>query len=271
MRVERQTIAKILVFVFVANLVVMGAGAWLSYQAAPPIPDTVESESGETVVTDESVREGKKAFQRYGLMNHGSILGNGAYYGVDYTADALDLKVEHMRSYYAEERYGDEYDALDAEERAVVDERVQQDLESGAASDEIRSSEAERYTHEQVRQTYVERYHESDAKRGVPAGMVESEEEAEEFADFALWTAWISHTDRPERRGRATPRGTAGRTPREPAGGRTLPPRSTRWSRPLPRTTRRGRHARGCPRSPAERNRGPRTRSRAAPRRSTRA
>ena len=102
-----------------------------------------------------------------------------------------------MRSYYAEERYGDEYDALDAEERAVVDERVQQDLESGAASDEIRYSEAERYAHEQVRQTYVERYHEGDAERGVPAGMVESEEEAEEFADFALWTAWIAHTDRP--------------------------------------------------------------------------
>jgi len=197
MKVRRQTIAKALVVVFVLNLAVMGAGAWLSYQEAPPIPRTVEGSDGETVVTGERVRDGKKAFQRYGLMNHGSILGNGAYYGVDYTADALDLKVEHMRSYYAEERYGDEYDALDAEERAVVDERVQQDLESGAASDEIRSSEAERYTHEQVRQTYVERYHESDAERGIPAGMVESEEEAEEFADFALWTAWIAHTDRP--------------------------------------------------------------------------
>jgi len=40
----------------------MRADAWLLYQAAPPIPDTVESENGETVVTDESVREGKQAF-----------------------------------------------------------------------------------------------------------------------------------------------------------------------------------------------------------------
>jgi len=77
-----------------------------------------------------------------------------------------------------------------------VNERVQQDPESRAASDERRYSEAERCAHDQVRRTYVERYHEGDAERGVPTGMVESEE-AEEFADFALWTAWIAHTDRP--------------------------------------------------------------------------
>ena len=197
MRVRRKTIAKALVVVFVLNLAVMGAGAWLSYQEAPPIPQTVEGTDGETVVTGEQVREGKKAFQQYGLMNHGSILGNGAYYGVDYTADALDLKVEHMRTYYAEGRYGDEYDALDDEERAVVDERVEQDLESGTVGDEIRYSDAERYAHEQVRRTYVERYHEGEAERGVPAGMIASAEGARKFADFALWTAWIAHTDRP--------------------------------------------------------------------------
>ncbi|NHN47915.1 cytochrome B [Halostella sp. JP-L12] len=197
MKVRRQSIAKALVVVFVLNLAVMGAGAWLSYQEAPPIPKTVEDADGETVVTDEQVRDGKKAFQQYGLMNHGSILGNGAYYGVDYTADVLDLKVEHMRAYYAEERYGDAYDALSVEERAVVDERVEQDLENGAPGEEIEYTEAELYAHEQVRQEYVERYHEGETERGVPAGMVESEEEARQFADFALWTAWIAHTDRP--------------------------------------------------------------------------
>ena len=102
----------------------MGAGTWLSYQAAPPIPDTVESENGKTVVTDESVREGKQAFRQYGLMNRGSILGNGAYYGVDYTADTLDLKVQRMREYYAEERHGTAHDDLSSEQRAATDDRV---------------------------------------------------------------------------------------------------------------------------------------------------
>jgi len=106
MKVTRRTLAKALVVAFVVNLVVMGAGAALAYEEAPPIPDRVVGPDGETIATGDDVQAGKVAFQQDGLMNHGSILGNGAYFGPDYTADALDLKTEAMREYYAEERYG---------------------------------------------------------------------------------------------------------------------------------------------------------------------
>ncbi|WP_123537068.1 nitric-oxide reductase large subunit [Halosimplex salinum] len=198
MKVKRATIAKVLVAVFVFNLVVMAGGAWLAYQEAPPIPEQVVGPDGETVLTGEDIREGKKAFQRDGLMNHGSILGNGAYYGVDYTADTLDLKVEHMRDYYARERVGEEYAALESAEQAAVDDVVQTDLDEGYDGGSVEYSAAELYAHEQVREEYVERYHEGDHERGVPVDMIDDEEEARQFADFALWTAWFSHTDRPD-------------------------------------------------------------------------
>ncbi|USZ67226.1 cbb3-type cytochrome c oxidase subunit I [Halorussus salilacus] len=198
MKVRRSTLAKILAIVFVLNLAVMGVGAWYSYQEAPPIPQEVVGPDGDTMVTAEQVRDGKTSFQSNGLMNHGSILGNGAYYGEDYTADALDLKVEHMRDYYAREQYGEEYGALDDGERASVDVAVKADLGDGEAGDRIEYSAAEAYAHEQVREEYVERYHEGSPERGVPADMIASDEEAREFADFALWTAWFSHTDRPD-------------------------------------------------------------------------
>ncbi|MFC7140195.1 nitric-oxide reductase large subunit [Halosimplex aquaticum] len=197
MKVRRETIAKLLAAAFVFNLVVMAGGAWLAYQEAPPIPEEVVGPDGATIVTGEDVREGKKTFQRDGLMNHGSILGNGAYYGVDYTADTLDLKVEHMRDYYARERYGGEYESLDSAEQAAVDDVVQNDLDGAYDGGAIEYSAAEAYAHRQVRQEYVERYHEGSHERGVPADMIDSEEEARQFADFALWTAWFSHTDRP--------------------------------------------------------------------------
>jgi nitric oxide reductase subunit B len=197
MELRRRTIAIAIVVAFVFNLVVMGAGAWFAYQEAPPIPEEVTGPDGQTIVTEQEIRDGKKTFQQNGLMNHGSILGNGAYYGVDYTADALDLKTGHMRDYYARERFDTEYEALPSERQASIDDIVKQDLDSGYSGGNIEYSAAEAYAHQQVRQEYVERYHEGSAERGVPEGMIASAADAEQFADFAMWTAWFSHTDRP--------------------------------------------------------------------------
>jgi len=196
-QVRRRTLAKLLLVVFVGNLVVMGAGAWYSYQQAPPIPQEFVGPDGETVVTDDGIREGKTVFQSDALMNHGSILGNGAYFGSDYTADALDRKVQYMRAYYAEERYGSEYDSLTGAEQAAVDDLVESDLASTDTTAPVECSAAEVYAHQQVRADYVERYHEGSREHGLPAGTIESADEARQFADFALWTAWISHTERP--------------------------------------------------------------------------
>ncbi|WP_137285951.1 nitric-oxide reductase large subunit [Halorussus salinisoli] len=197
MEVRRRTLAKILVGIFVVNLVVMGVGAWYSTQNVPPIPDTIQGPDGNTVVNSEQIQQGKAIFQSNGMMNHGSILGNGAYFGVDYTADTLDLKMQFMRQYYARERYDTEYDNLDPPDQAAVDQIVESDLDDSTIRGQVQYSAAETYAHQQVRETYVERYHEGARERGVPAEMISSAADARQFADFALWTAWISHTDRP--------------------------------------------------------------------------
>jgi nitric oxide reductase subunit B len=199
MEISRRTIAKALAVVFVFNLVVMGAGALYSYQEVPPIPREVIGPDGGTVATDSQVDAGKVAFQRNGLMNHGSILGNGAYYGVDFTADALNLKVEFMRGYYARQRYGSAYADLTAPDRAAVDSLVESDLADGLSreGESVQYSAAEVHAHHQVREVYVDRYYRGATERGIPEGFVGSADAARRFADFALWTAWISHTDRP--------------------------------------------------------------------------
>ncbi|MFC7098916.1 nitric-oxide reductase large subunit [Halobaculum marinum] len=226
MRVTRRSLAKALVVAFVVNLVVMGAGAYLAYQEAPPIPDRVVGPDGETIATEAQIQDGKAAFQRDGLMNHGSILGNGAYFGPDYTADALDLKVDAMRTYYAEERYGESYADLTDEEQASVDATVENELSDGTPGDgTIEHSAAEAYAHQQVRETYVERYHEGSNERGVPANMIDSEEDARRFADFALWTAWFSHTDRP-----GADHSFTNDWPYQPAAGNTPGASAMTWS-----------------------------------------
>jgi nitric oxide reductase subunit B len=198
MHVNRRTLAKLLAAVFVANLVVMGVGAWYSTANAPPIPSEVVGPDDETVVTHAQIQEGKAVFQRDGLMNHGSILGNGAYFGEDYTAQALDLKVQYMREYYAQERYGASFDQLSDARTAAVKQQVRSELDASEGGEGVvRYSAAEQYAHEQVRELYVERYHEGAREHGLPANYIDDEGEARRFADFAMWTAWIAHTDRP--------------------------------------------------------------------------
>ncbi|SEO40627.1 nitric oxide reductase subunit B [Halogranum amylolyticum] len=196
---SKSTGAKALVALFVANLVAMSVGAWFSREKAPPIPEEIRDPDGETVVTADQIRLGKKAFQANGLMNHGSILGNGSYFGVDLTADALELKAEYIREYYAHERGADSVEDLEADERAAVAERVEQEFDTDAPEGPFaRYSAAEAYAHRRIREEYVDRYHGGDPDRGVPEGFVDSAEQAERIADFACWTAWMAHTDRPD-------------------------------------------------------------------------
>ena len=225
MRISRRTLARLLAVVFVVNLVVMGAGAWYSAEQAPPIPETVEGPDGETVVTGDAVREGKRVFQRNGLMNHGSVLGNGAYFGNDLTADALDEKTRFMRRYYANERYGTAYSSLDEAEQAAVDQMVRSDLRESVEGDSVSYSAAEVAAHQQVRQLYVERYHEGSPELGIPAGTVPTEAAARTLADFALWTAWFSHTPRP-----GADHSYTNNWPPAPGAGNTAPVSALLWS-----------------------------------------
>lgn len=221
---SRWTIKRALQVLFVANLVAMGLGAIASYRNAPPIPEAIRDPDGELVVTDEAVRAGKKVFQSAGLMNHGSILGNGGYFGVDLTADALALKTDAMRDFYAHERAAKPFDALDDDGRTAVATRVRRELDATSGPDAAYSA-AEAHAHRRVRREYVERYHDGDLDRGIPAGFLDSAEQARRLADFALWTAWISHADRP-----GTDHSYTNDWPYAPASGNRPPTQSLIWS-----------------------------------------
>ncbi|ELY56100.1 Nitric-oxide reductase [Natronococcus amylolyticus DSM 10524] len=195
---SRSAGSKALIALFIANLVAMSIGAWVSREKAPPIPEEIRDPDGEAIVTADQIRLGKKAFQANGLMNHGSILGNGSYFGVDLTADALELKAEYVREYYAHERGVDSVEELEPDERAGVIEQAEREFDTDAPEGPFASySEAAAYAHRRIREEYVERYYEGDPDRGVPAEFVNSADEAERIADFACWTAWMAHTDRP--------------------------------------------------------------------------
>ncbi|MFB6113032.1 MAG: nitric-oxide reductase large subunit [Halodesulfurarchaeum sp.] len=225
MRIERSTLAKVLALIFVVNLIVMGAGAAATYQAAPDVPKKIVGPEGQTIVTDEDITAGKIAYQSNGLMDYGTILGEGSYFGTAFTADTLDLKVRYMREYYAHQAGAASFSALPEGKQEAIAQRVKEELASQRADSEvIHYSAAAVYAHRHIREEYVERYHQG-ALPGVVRNSIESAAGARRFADFALWTAWISHTDRPG--------GTTSYTnewPYAPAAGNTLPDSAFIWT-----------------------------------------
>lgn len=70
-----------------------------TYTEAPPVPDFVTKE-GKTIVSQQEIQRGQALFQKYALMEYGSMFGDGAYRGPDYSAEALHYTAAFMTDYY---------------------------------------------------------------------------------------------------------------------------------------------------------------------------
>lgn len=93
----------------------------------PPIPKEVKGATG-TVYTYDDVVQGKAYFQKYVLMDVGSILGNGAYISPDYTAFFLDKKIRHLEEIYAQKMLSKDFSSLNDAEKSYVDGFVKKDM-----------------------------------------------------------------------------------------------------------------------------------------------
>jgi nitric oxide reductase large subunit len=54
------------------------------------------TESGTLLFTKDDITAGKEVFSKYALMSYGTLLGNGAYYGPDFTAEYLSFLAEKL-------------------------------------------------------------------------------------------------------------------------------------------------------------------------------
>src|SRR5215813_13112522 len=73
---------------------------------APPIPEKVVAHDGSLLFTGQDILAGQSVFQKYALMDVGSIFGHGAYNGPDFTADYLHNEADMRISSLAKERFG---------------------------------------------------------------------------------------------------------------------------------------------------------------------
>ncbi len=95
------------------SMVVALIGYYYTQRDLPPYPEKVLSEKGNLLTGKEQIMAGQQVWQKYGLMDLGSVWGHGTYRGPDFTAQALHKMGQSMHEKMARDKYGKSYTSLD--------------------------------------------------------------------------------------------------------------------------------------------------------------
>lgn len=192
-----------------------------TYYKAPPIPDFV-NENGETVLTERDILDGQAVFQKYALMEYGSMFGDGANRGPDFTAEALHQVAFHMREFYANQPNVSKLEWLGA--TVQVQKEIKENRYS-VISNQTRLSSAQVYAFDQLIQYYNDEFEGTGPTSFKPAHYIKSKEEIKQLSAFFFWGAWVCGVERPGKDYSYTHN-----WPYDPVAGNTPSPAVTIWT-----------------------------------------
>jgi len=178
-----------LTIIFVISFTGVALIGYETYYEAPPIPDYVD-ESGNVVFSHDDVLKGQETFQRLALMDYGSMFGDGANRGPDFTAQALHQVAVYVRSYYGNLPDITELGRLGAEEQAR---RELKDNRYEEKSNSVALTAAQAYACKELVGFYKDYFTKSTS---LPKAYV-ADADVRNLAAFFFWGAWVCSTERP--------------------------------------------------------------------------
>ncbi|MEW6266890.1 MAG: cbb3-type cytochrome c oxidase subunit I [Thermodesulfobacteriota bacterium] len=216
-----------LVGIFGAILVAL-IGYYYTAADLPPYPGRVVGPGGEVLTGKDKIMAGQQVWQKYGLMDLGSVWGHGTYRGPDFTAQALHNMGVVMREKLAQGKFGREYKSLPPLEAGAVDGTVIAQIKTNQydkAKDSLTLTDLQAAALLENRKFYDQLFVEGDKTGPIRAGSIASAEERKNLADFFFWTAWCAGTIRPGDEHTYT-----NNWPHDPTVGNTVSGKSVLWS-----------------------------------------
>jgi nitric oxide reductase subunit B len=204
-------IKSILISVLLLAFTVLLAGGYWIFKSEAPRP-LVTDQSGKVLFTKKSIEGGQAVFQKYALMDYGTVLGNGSYMGPDYTAEALKIYTEGMQNFYAHKQWKTSFAKLTKEKQSLIRDDVTAEMRQNRyakKTDTLVLTDAQVYGLAQVRNYYRNVFTNGDGwglqphlikETDMPKNnraWVDNGDQITQVADFFFWTAWLSSTDRP--------------------------------------------------------------------------
>jgi nitric oxide reductase subunit B len=172
----------------------------LTYTNAPPVPARVSDVAGKTLFTREDVERGQEVFLKFGLMEHGSLWGHGAYLGPDYSAEYLHRLAEISRDTLARERRALPFEALDPDAAASVDAAVHRLLKENRydpRTGRLVFSPAEASAWAIQKDEWAAYFSGAKPAPGLPAKYIRDRSELDALTSYFAWAAWAAVANRP--------------------------------------------------------------------------
>lgn len=201
-----------LILALVLSMSVLIFGGWQSFDEAAPIPERVVGPDGRLIFTADDVWAGQALYQQNGLMDMGSVLGNGSYRGPDFTAESLHQMVLAMRSAYALQEHGVAYDSLDETDQTAIDARVANELKANRYDPEtgtLTLTQGQAAALDHVEAYWNRIFTEGSDPMGIRPGIIRAtgegqnlgvqgqDEAIQAMSRYFFWTAWASAASRP--------------------------------------------------------------------------
>jgi nitric oxide reductase subunit B len=172
----------------------------LTYTNAPPIPERAVDATGTVVFTGADILMGQEVFLKYGLMEHGTLWGHGAYLGPDYSAEYLHRLSEVTRDTIATEKYGRLFAQLSTDQQSVASARTITELKENRydpASRTLRLSSGEVAAYRTELGEWSDYFTRKDAAPGLPANYIHNPGELKALTTYFAWAAWATTANRP--------------------------------------------------------------------------
>ncbi|HXR39819.1 MAG TPA: hypothetical protein VN776_12025, partial [Terracidiphilus sp.] len=188
------------ILVMIAGFSVLTFVTVLTYTNAPPIPERVTDVMGTVLFTGADIQMGQEVFLKYGLMEHGSLWGHGAYLGPDYSAEYLHRLSEVTLDTVATEKYGKPFAQLSPDERSIASARTMTALKENRyepTSRTLRFSPGEVAAYRTQLPEWSDYFTRKDAAPGLPANYIRNATELKALTSYFAWAAWAAAANRP--------------------------------------------------------------------------
>ena len=149
-------------------------------------------------ISKEDILKGQAVFQEYALMEYGSMFGDGANRGPDYTAEALHRMSEYMNDYYKSGLNSDENSEL-----AVRGAKEQVKYEIKANRYDKNTNSVKLADSQVAALSNLEDYYKNIFTNPKftgafkPTGYIKDEEDIKSLSKFFFWGAWVCGVERP--------------------------------------------------------------------------